>query len=342
MSPGGHQKFPELLGNDRKRKQKTNDMKKTFIALMTLAVAAVSCNKADVISVDRQAITFGEAFVDNATKADYSSTLINAFKVYGTVTGNGNTVNVYEGADVTRGTASYGAAWACSQTEYWLPSASYSFQAVVDGEIKDGKIAYAVGQDKGGDDISDLLYATASATTDSSAAPTGDIENGCVAFTFQHLLSKIGFTFTNGVTGSDKYTFKVNSISFTNHDKEGTYTIGTGWDATVTESTTALSFGAPTAVVTLSDSQAATTTHQIIPGEQTLQVTVNYDILYGGNTVYAGMAPAAKDLTHTFAQGCVYNIVVTLPAPGQEIKFTVKEQDGVGAWTGGTGAGLNY
>ena len=43
-------------------------MKKTFIALMTLAVAAVSCNKADVISVDRQAITFGEAFVDNATK----------------------------------------------------------------------------------------------------------------------------------------------------------------------------------------------------------------------------------------------------------------------------------
>lgn len=73
-----------------------------------------------------------------------------------------------------------------------------------------------------------------------------------------------------------------------------------------------------------------------------MRVTVNYDILYNGQTVYDGMAPAAKDLTHTFAQGCVYNIVVTLPAPGQEIKFTVKEQGGVGAWTGGTGAGLNY
>ena len=321
---------------------KTKDMKKTLFALISLAVAAAGCNKAEVISVDRQLIAFGEAFVDNATKADYSSTLIDAFKVYGTVTGNGNTVNVYEGADVTRGEANYGAAWTCDQKEYWIPSASYSFQAVVDGEIANGKIAYTVGQDKGKDGISDLLYATASATTNASAAPTGHIENGCVAFTFQHLLSKIGFTFTNGVTGSEKYTFKVNSISFTNHDHDGIYTIGTGWDTAVTPSTDALSFGAPTAAVTPSASQAATTTHQIIPGVQTLKVTVNYDILYNGKTVYAGMAPAAKEFTHTFAQGCVYNIVVNLPAPGQEIKFTVKEQNGVGAWTEGTGAELKY
>ena len=317
-------------------------MKKTLFALIALAVAATACNKAEVISVDRQAIIFGNAFVENATKADYSSTLIDAFKVYGTVTGNQNTINVYNGANVTRDGASYGDAWTCSQTEYWIPSCTYAFEAVVDGEISNGKIAYRIGQDEGGDGISDLLYATASATTNASAAPTGDIENGCVAFTFQHLLSKIGFTFTNGVTGSEKYTFKVNSISFTNHDNAGTYTIGTGWDSEVTPSTDALSFGAPTAAVTPAASQAATTTHQIIPGAQTLKVTVNYDILYNGETVYAGMAPAAKELTHTFAQGCVYNIVVNLPAPGQEIKFTVKEQNGVGAWTEDTGAELKY
>lgn len=316
-------------------------MKKTFIALMTLAVAAVSCNKADVISVDRQAITFGEAFVDNATKADYSSTLINAFKVYGTVTGNGNTVNVYEGADVTRGTASYGAAWACPQTEYWIPKATYAFQAVVDGEISNGQIEYTIGQDKGNDGISDLLYATASVETDASSTPTGNIESDCVAFTFQHLLSKVGFTFTNGVNGTAKYTFKVNSISFTNHDKTGTYTIGTGWDTDVTTSNEALSFVAPTDYVTTTASQVATTTHQIIPGNQTLKVTVNYDILYNNNTVYAGMSDT-KDLTYSFAQNSVYNINVTLPAPGAEIKFTVNSVNGVGAWKEGTGAELEY
>ena len=316
-------------------------MKKTFIALMTLAALA-SCNKAEIIETNRQAITFGEAFIDNATKADYSSTLINAFKVYGTVTGNENTVNVYEGAEVTRGEASYGDAWTCTQTEYWIPNATYAFQAVVDGEISNGKIEYTVGQDKDGDNISDLLYATASATTTASSTPTGDIKSDCVAFTFQHLLSKVGFTFTNGVNGTDQYTFKVNSISFTNHDKTGTYTISTGWDTAVTTSDEALSFDAPTAAVTTTAPQAATTTHQIIPGNQTLKVTVNYDILYKNNTVYEDMSDT-KDLTYSFEQNSVYNINVTLPAPGQEIKFTVnKEQGGVGAWTEGTGAGLNY
>ena len=308
-------------------------MKKIFFAAIAL-VALASCAKEEFVSVNRQAISFGEAFVDNATRADYSSTLIDKFKVYGTVTGNGNTVTIYSGADVTRGNAAYGAAWTCTQTEYWIPSATYAFQAVVDGEIANGKIEYTVGQDKGGDGISDLLYATASATTSETATPTGDLQNGNVAFTFQHLLSKVGFTFTNGVTGSTDYTFKVNSVSFNNHDSKGTYTIGTGWDNTVTESSAALSFGAPTAAVTTTASQVATTTHQIIPGTQTLKVAVNYDILYKGKTVYAGMS-VTKDLTHTFVQSNVYNITVTLPAPGAEIKFTVKSENGVGAWTGG-------
>ena len=308
-------------------------MKKIFFAAIAL-VALASCAKEEFVSVNRQAISFGEAFVDNATRADYSSTLIDKFKVYGTVTGNGNTVTIYSGADVTRGNAAYGAAWTCTQTEYWIPKATYAFQAVVDGEIANGKIEYTVGQDKGGDGISDLLYATASATTSETATPTGDLQNGNVAFTFQHLLSKVGFTFTNGVTGSTDYTFKVNSVSFNNHDSKGTYTIGTGWDTNVTTSSEALSFVAPTAVVTTTASQVATTTHQIIPGTQTLKVAVNYDILYKGTTVYAGMS-VTKDLAHTFVQSNVYNITVTLPAPGAEIKFTVKENGGVGAWTGG-------
>ena len=307
-------------------------MKKAIIALAAV-VALAACSKEETLIADRgDAIGFGTPFVENSTRVDYSSTLIDAFKVYGTVTGNGNTVTIYNGADVTRGTAAYGQAWTCGQTEYWIPSASYNFQAVVDGEIADGKIEYTVGQDKGGDGISDLLYAVASASTDANAAPTGDLQNGNVAFNFQHLLSKVGFTFTNGVTESTKYTFEVTAVSFKGHDTNGTYTISSGeWDSAYDASTTALSFDVPANnVVTTTAPVAATTTHQIIPGNQTLAIAVTYDIIYDGKKVYVGET-AEKTLEYDFAKNNVYNIVVKLPAPGQPITFTV-ESTGVAGW----------
>ena len=50
-------------------------MKKLFIAM--LAVAAVTaCAKDEPISVDRQAIGFGNPFVENSVRADYSASTI--------------------------------------------------------------------------------------------------------------------------------------------------------------------------------------------------------------------------------------------------------------------------
>ena len=301
-------------------------MKKLFIAM--LAVAAVTaCAKDEAISIDRQAIGFGNPFVENAVRADYSGNLINSFKVYGTVTGNGNTVTLYNGATVTRGTATYGSPFTCTQTEYWVPSCSYAFQAVVDGAITvvDGKqvINYTIGQDVDTDGISDLLYSAATVTTNPSATPTPVNANGCVAFTFEHLLSKIGFSFENGLENSP-YGYTITAVSFIGHDSEGTYTIGSGWDTTVTASSTDLDFG------------KGDVTHQIIPGNQTLNVTIAYDILYNGTKISA--TSVAKELTYTFAQNTNYNIKVTIPAPGGEIKFTTQA---VGTWTPNTGGNLD-
>ena len=302
-------------------------MKKLFIAIVALA-AATACSKDDVISIDRQAIGFGNPFVENAVRADYSGNLINSFKVYGTVTGNGNTVALYNGATVTRGTATYGSPFTCTQPEYWVPNCSYAFQAVVDGAIADGKIAYTVGQDSDNDGISDLLYATAAATTNATATPSGDIANDCVVFTFEHLLSKVGFTFTNTTGG--KYSYNVTGVSFTDHDSTGTYTIGAGWDTTVSKSATALSFGAP-GVVASTTPVSAPTTHQIIPGTQTLKVTINYDIYYDGKNVSPNLS-VTEDLEYPFAKNTAYNIAVELPAPGQPIQFSVAATNGIGAW----------
>ena len=302
-------------------------MKKIF-TILALAATLASCAKEDIISIDRQEIAFGDTFVDNATRADYSTSNINQFNVYGTVTGNGNTVALFggNGAVVSRNNKEYGVAWDCSETEYWIPGAKYVFEAVVDGTINNGTITYTIGSNPDSDGVNDLLYATE--TVGSATA-----DQGLVKFTFTHLLSKVGFTFTNGVTANTAYTFKVTAVSFTGHDTTGTYTISSGeWDKAVTASGTALSFGVPGVVA--NTAVAAPTTHQIIPGTQTLNVTVTYDIVYNGTTMSTGVT-ATKELAHTFEQNKVYNISVVLPAPGKPIEFSVEETNGVGAWTDG-------
>lgn len=287
-------------------------MKKFFIAIVAL-VAAVSCSNDDIISIDRQTIGFGNPFVENATRVDYSTAMVNAFKVYGTVTGSGNTVELFSGADVTRGSAAYGAVWACNQTEYWVPNCTYAFQAVVDGTIADGKIAYTVGQDTDSDGVSDLLYATANVTTDASSTPSGDVattDEKPVAFTFDHLLSKIGFSFENGAGGN--YSFEVTGITVTGHDADGAYTIDSAtWDDTYTPSSETLNF-------------ADGATHQIIPGKQTLSIALTYDILYKGTKI-SSVTSDPKSLEYIFVKNYYYNVVVTIPAPGAEITFTLKE-----------------
>ena len=297
-------------------------MKKFFIAIVALA-AAVSCSNDDIISIDRQAIGFGNPFVENSVRADYSDgKTLGAFTVYGTVTSksNSNSVALFggNGANVT---GSVGAtAWNCTETEYWVPNCTYAFQAVADGVINNGAITVSVGN---GD--LDLLYAEKSAETNENAVPTGVNLNGVVEFNFTHLMSKVGFSFVNG-SANTAYGYNITAVSFKGYDSKGTYTIGTGWDTALTASDTALNFG------------TGNVTHQIIPGKQTLNITVAYDILYHGTKISA--TSVTKPLTYKFAQSTNYNIAVTIPAPGDEIKFTTTT---VSEWTNaGSDIPLNF
>ena len=166
-------------------------MKKLFIA--TLAIAALaSCNNDQVINFDKFPINFGDAFVDNATKAIYEGeTKVEAFQVWGTVTGNGNTVLIFDGADVTRtksGSAdkNYGEAWYCDVTRYWTPECDYSFMAITDATSvtpANGAMPTAINYTATGEN--DLLLGTQIATTKDGATPTNP-----VAFTMKHLLPR--------------------------------------------------------------------------------------------------------------------------------------------------------
>ena len=295
-------------------------MKKFFIAIVALA-AAVACSNDDIISIDRPTIGFGNPFVENSVRADYSAgKSLEAFTVYGTVTGNSNTVALFGGDGATVTGKVGDAAWVCNnETEYWVPNCSYAFQAVADGTIADGKITVYVG-----DGDIDLLYAEAAASTNEKAEPTGNVNaNGVVPFTFTHLMSKVGFEFKNG-SANNAYSYNITAVSFTGHDTEGTYTIGGAWDTTVTASSTALNFGTGTA------------THQIIPGKQTLNVTVAYDIVYKDKTISStSFTKPLKE--YNFEESKSYCIVVTIPAPGKEIQFNVEE---IAGWVEGNSEDL--
>ena len=305
-------------------------MKKILLTLAAVAALA-SCSNDDVLDYSRTEIAFGSAFIENSTRAlgdDYSgSKALQQFTLYGTVTGNSSTVNLYNAATVS-GTVG-AATWNCSQTQYWVPNASYKFAAVVDGTAKTFDtygmpltLGYTVANGGG-----DLLYAEANATTNASATPSGSVNSsGVVEFTMNHLLSKVYFHVTNSA-GSDDYSYKVTGITVNNALKEGTYTIaqekwvGTG-------DLDGLSFGI-TGELDNGDDADATEDQLIIPAAQTLDVVISYDILFKGTKI--SETTATKSITHTFVKNKVYRVGVVLPAPGNPIQFTISTAP---AWNG--------
>ena len=292
-------------------------MMKKYLFIALAAAAMTSCSQDDTLDVVQgEAIKFGNVLVDNATRAaEYTAASeISEFKVYGdiTLTGTTTTATLYNGAEVKKENS----AWTCTDTQYWLPSCSYNFTAVVDGSINNGSISYNMGD-------GDLLLAKATATTDENAAPS----QNPVAFTFGHLLSKTYFTFTNGTEAKDKYTYQVTSISVTNYASSGTFNVSNEtWSETLgTLSTTPLTY---TVNSNVAAEQVSSTANLLVPGAQNLSITIAYNVLFDGKVFYS--TSTTKPLNHTFVKNYVYNIGVTLPAPGDEIKFTVTDQLGWG------------
>ena len=314
-------------------------MKKIFFAVLALAAMA-SCSKEYIVAENKQAIGFGEAFVDNGTRADYSSgNDVDEFLVYGTLEGNGNTVQIFNGADVERPTTNLPTgyaeeAWLCEVTQYWVPSATYQFAAIVDGvaDTTTGlpvTIPFTVAD---GVDNKDLLYATASAETDENGAvKNGDVtaNKGLVAFTFNHLLSKVQFTVSNAMANG--YSIEVTSITVGNVAKDGLYTIAENkWEAT-TSATANLTFGNTGVIASGEPAVVASETRQILPVNQTLAVTIDYNIYYndgngGGNQLISTATKEGTIPAQTYAKNTVYNITAAID--GNKIEFTVTGVEG--------------
>lgn len=290
-------------------------MKKIYIAILALAAVA-ACNKSEVVETNLgEVIAFGDAFVDNATKATdppYSANNITEFNVYGTV----NDVVIYPGTKITKGDAAYGEAWTCTVNQYWIPGASYKFVGIVDG-AKDGVTktnltdGMPVSVEYTADGVTDLLCQTITKT-----ANTDGTANGLVAFDFNHLLAKVNFTVTNSSTQADGYSFLVKNITFAGSTK-ATYDLASGWkDATSGN----ISFG-DIAVASKAASNELVTEKLLIPGEVKVSFTV--DILYNGTTITTKNYAPAEAFTIEAANAYNFKVAVSV---GELIQFTVEKQ----------------
>ena len=294
-------------------------MKKLFLAIALLASVA-SCTKDDVINESKEAIGFGNPFIENSTKAtdpSYSGTAdFTTFKVWGTVNGtvnsSNNTVAIFAN-DAVSGTVGSGE-WTSTKKNYWIAGANYNFAALANaGTVTLGSdklpatVTYTALQ-------GDLVYAK-------SIEYTGlESGNPLVALTFNHLLSLVNFTVKNGSQSATGYSFNVKNIKITG-TTEGKYYIqaaeskaaGT-WEELQNGD---YYFGTSLTVNNSTSSDDCDEALLVIPGT----VTVSFDV----ETCVNGTAIGSKSYSKsniTLAAGNSYNFVVE-PKVGEEIKFSV-------------------
>ena len=209
MLPPG---FPPLI------KSNLTIMKKhLFYALA--AFGMVACMQDEVVTVQQDAISFQGAFVENATRAaaDPSTTKnsIADFNVWGFM--DQPSGEVFTGDKVAKA----GDVWTYEKTQYWVPDHTYYFAAVSPADSQNWSLDAANANEYGPGVVSftnvdgseDLLYAATSVAT----PRVDDLKaHGmeAVKLHFNHLLSKVKFSFKNGFA-TDNMSIEVKDIKMT-------------------------------------------------------------------------------------------------------------------------------
>ena len=296
-------------------------MKKILIAFAALATIA-ACNKAEVLETpEGDAIQFGNAFVDNVTKAaadpsyGASAVALDHFNVYGTVGG----VNIFNGNAVTKGGADYGAAWTCAgQDQYWVAGASYIFDAVVDATAvtTDANTGLPTSLNYLASTQKDMLY--------KRVTTTGKPASGLVQFTFTHLLSKVKFTVENETPSTaTNYQYTITDIKITNTITEGNYAVSLSeW---TTESTGDHTIADMT--VASAATEECATEVLLVPGASVgVSFNVNVQVKNGVSSQWETLStiPVAKTAVATLDANTAYNFLVTVGL-GDNIKFTAMQ-----------------
>ncbi len=178
-------------------------------------------------------------------------------------------------------------------TQYWLSGNKYNFAAVVNGVVDNATLVNGLPKTidyTAGTDL-DLLYARTAQdiTRESNAAAT-------VAFTFEHLLSKAVFTFTNttpaNTNGAPANIYKVTDVKIIGLDAAAVYDVETGWEQN-TDADLDVEFGnivasdesvsTNTAAIEVKEQESGKSLYErlLIPGDHNVTITCSI-VLYNG------------------------------------------------------------
>ena len=309
-------------------------MKKIFVAVMAMAAFAACSNEEQIAAPKGQEIAFGDAFVDNATKAIYESADdITGFTVWGNVKGTGDVVALYgdTGANVTRNSEELDAAWNCDVVRYWTPSCDYSFVAIANGiaaELTNGvptKIGYTVNASE----PADLIYGATTAKTDGQSNPIEGVNsNKVVAFTMQHLLSRVKVSFKNELDSENAtdYRYTISDVKVVTAGS-GTYDIAENSWALGNEANLSYTGVSPIANGT-TESYGA----QLVIPTSPVKLVFTYALeLKTGTDTWTAINSGTVTKESVIAspvKNNSYNITVQLKA-GAKIDFTVAEENGL-------------
>ena len=303
-------------------------MKKLFVSVLAIA-GLVACNMEDtVLTMGPAPLEFGAAFVENSTRADKAidpsttttgENAIKAFDVWGFIDEVDGVV--FDGEDVTgeKGNFTY------ANTQYWVPGHDYYFAAIAPMNSKNWELDTTKANKQGAGEISftnidgteDLLY---SAVGPIAAPADGATSAEKVTFAFNHMLSKVKFTFTNGFANDNAY-IDVKEITMT-APKSGKINVAQDWWSTnqwvlTGAETTTLAFGDACAKTQAGFSQESKYERLTIPAGDAQEYIITFKVqLYFGN-----VAAFKEPLTLTskvngtaLEIGKAYNFKATLDA----------------------------
>ena len=309
-------------------------MKKLIVSALAIA-SLVACSKDELVNQQGPvAISFKQAYVENATRAtdpSLTSDNLEGFDVWGYMDQPSGTI--FTDQDVTK---SDDGEWVYSPLQYWTPGHTYYFSALAPMNSANWDFNNNVVSFTNVNGSEDLIYATTSVKTDADINKQPE----SVKLAFNHLLSKVKFSFTNGFP-AENYTITVKNIKMI-APAEGSIDLAVeNYDWTLEDGSIDLEFGDMDAEK-LAISKTATSAKELltIPADAEQEYTVTFDVeLYVGDVLAFENSMVTYISGTALEMGKAYNFHATLNATNvagtalTPIKFDAE----VEGWVDGNG-----
>ncbi len=272
-------------------------MKKLLVSVLAIAGLVACTQETTLVQKGNAPMEFGAAFVDNATRADkaadpsITTATITGFDVWGFMDSAEGVVFMDE--DVTGGQGNF----TYVNTQYWAPGHNYYFAALAPMNSENvtetlasgdaaklglGTITFNVT-----DGAEDLLYSAVGPI----AAPAADATTvEPVKFQFNHMLSKVKFSFTNGFDNDNAF-IDVKNIKMV-VPETGTIDLAVeNWWSTnqwvLGDTTKEIAFGDACDRTARNGKQESADERIILPADATQSYKVTFDVVFYQGTVVA-------------------------------------------------------